>query len=250
MSNYFENNELIDAWLAKRWSMFTSSEDYKLFPNSRQGNELWSTTAKTYIETKVIELTTKMYQRPDMDEVEALRHGKANEYPSFERYVYETKNYSMTYMGDENPIFIPCTKLIGESGGTPDVGNIISADEGTVKIDYGAELKNPVNPAYHFRRLKWRTQWDIKEGYPSAYCQIQDLIRLTGAFGWDFVSHDERQLSKAAQIKIIEVKPDQKFIDNLEIRIELAIKAKYKLLSEHMGTELKNRNDYLNFLKQ
>jgi len=247
MSSYFENNELIDEWLQKRRSRFTSSENYKLLPNSRQGNELWSGTAKTYIETKVIELTTKYYERPEMDEVEALRHGKANEFPSYERYIKETKNYSMTYLGDEIPMFIPCQKLVDESGGTPDVANII---QDTGKIDYGCELKNPVQPAYHFRRLKWKDQYDIKEGYPSAYCQIQDLIRLTGAFGWDFVSHDERQLSKASQIKIIEVKPDRKFIDNLEIRIELAIKAKYKLLSEYMGTELKNRTDYINFLKQ
>lgn len=247
--SYFESNDKTDEWLQKRRSRFTSSENFKLLRGAKQGsNETWSTTSSTYIETKVIELTTKMYQRPEIEEVESLRHGKANEFPSFERYVKETKNHSMTYMGDENPIFIPCKRLTEESGGTPDVGHIISEGE-LIKIDYGCELKNPVNPAFHFRRLAWKTQWDVKEGYPSCYCQIQDLIRLTGAFGWDFVSHDERQLAKSKQIVIIEIKPDQKFIDNLEIRINLAVKEKYKQLSRHMGVELKNRTDYINFIK-
>jgi hypothetical protein len=155
----------------------------------------------------------------------------------------------MTYLGDESPTFIPCKKIIGESGGTPDVANIVlNGDDAT--IDAGCELKNPINPAYHFRRLTWRTMWDVKEGYPSCYAQIQDLLRLTGASTWDFVSHDVRQLSRAKQILIIEVKPDRKFIDNLELRIELAVKEKYKILSKHYGTEIKNRDEFLNFIRQ
>lgn len=251
MSSYFSDSANVDEWFKKRRAKFTSSEISKLLPTSNQrSGELWSTGAWTYIETRVIELTTKMYERPQLDEVEALRHGKAQEYPSYERYIKETKNYSMTYMGDENPMFIPCTTIVGESGGTPDVGNIVTSENNNVKIDYGCELKNPVNPAYHFRRLKWKTQWDLREGYLSCYAQIQDLIRLTSAFGWDFVSHDDRQLGKQNQIKIIEVKPDRKFIDNLELRIQLAVKEKYKMLSEHIGTEVKNKSDYLNFIKQ
>lgn len=251
MRNYFDNTEAIDQWLKQRRSRFTSSENYKLLPTSRQASgQLWSTTADTYIEQKVIELTTKMYSRPDIEEVEALRHGKVNEFPSYERYVQETKNYSMSYLGDENPMFLPCKRLPDESGGTPDVANIISASIEGATINYGCELKNPVNPAYHFRRLAWKNMWDVKEGYPSCYCQIQDLIRITGAFGWDFVSHDDRQLARSKQIVIIEIRPDRKFIDNLEIRIELAIKEKYKLLSKHMGTEIKNRTEFINFVNQ
>jgi hypothetical protein len=248
--SYFDSGDKIDQWLLKRRSKYSSSENWKLLRTSKQPTDiLWSATANTYIEKKVIELTTRMDSRPEMEEVEALRHGKTEEFPSFERYIKETKNYSMTYLGDESPMFIPWAVNPDESGGTPDVANIIQEGE-AVKIDYGCELKNPVNAAYHFRRLRWKSQWDIKEGYPSCYAQIQDLIRINNAFGWDFVSHDNRQLSKAAQIKIIEVRPDRKFIDNLELRIQLAIKEKYKILSEHMGAELKNRNDYLNFINQ
>lgn len=77
---------------------------------------------------------------------------------------------------------------------------------------------------------------------------MQNLMLITGALGCDFVSYDERQLAYSKKIIIIEVKPDRKFIDNLELRIHLAIKEKYKILSDHMGAELKNRQDYLKFI--
>jgi hypothetical protein len=247
--DYPDNDSRIDEWLVKRRGKMTSSENYKLLPTEKQSKDaLWSATAKTYIETKAIEVSTKYFQRPELDEVESLRHGKVNELPGAERYIQETKNYSMTYLGDENPTFIPCKTIVGESGGSPDIVNIVEGAE--THIDYGAEIKNSVNPAFHFRRLSWKDQYDIKEKYLSCYTQIQDLIRLTGAYGWDFISFDERQLSRAKQIKIIEVKPDIKFIDNLEMRIRLAVKEKYKVLSAHMGVELKCKEDYINFINQ
>jgi hypothetical protein len=251
--DYPANDSRIDEWLVKRRCKMTSSENYKLLPTDKQQNgSLWSATAKTYIETKAIEMSTKYFQRPELDEVESLRHGKVNELPAAERYMQETKNYSMTYLGDENPTFIPCQIIVGESGGSPDIVSIVDngIGNGLVNIEYGAEIKNPVNPAYHFRRLSWKDQWDIKEKYISCYTQIQDLIRISGAYGWDFISFDERQLSRAKQIKIIEVKPDRKFIDNLEMRIRLAVKEKYKVFSSHMGTEIKNKEDYVNFINQ
>lgn len=243
--SYFENTDKIDEWYNIRRSRFTSSENYKLLP-TESAKHFFSSGARTYIETKVIELTTKMWQRPELEEVESLLHGKMYELPASERYMQETKNFSMTYMGTENPIFIEDETIKDEAGGTPDMANITASNT----IDYGSEIKCPKNPAYHFRRLKWEDQWDLKEGYLSCYTQIQDLIRITGAFGWDFVSYDERQLAKSKQIKIIEVKPDLKFIDNLEIRIKTAVKEKYKLLSEHMGVELKNRAAYLEFVNK
>lgn len=241
---YFDNDTKIDQWLQKRLSRFTASENFKLLVSN--GTKLFGTGAITYIETKVIELTTSVWQRPEMDNVESLLHGKQYEYPAYERYVRETKNTSMSYLGTDNPLFIPHPRMEEESGGTPDIANITEAGG----IDYLGEVKCPANPAYHFRRLKWRTQFDIKENYLSCYTQMQNLMLITGAFGCDFVSYDERQLAYSKKIIIIEVKPDRKFIDNLELRIQLAIKEKYKILSDHMGSELKNRTDYINFINQ
>lgn len=245
--SYFDNGDKIDKWLIERRGKFSASENYKLLPTEKQSKDrLWSATADTYIEQKVIELTTDYYERPELLEVEALLHGKVNEYPAYERYIRETGNTFMTYLGDENPTFIPCSDMPEESGGSPDIVSITS--EG--KIDYGAEIKNSKNPAYHFRRLKWQSQWDLKEKYIQCYTQIQDLIRVSGAKGWDFISFDSRQKSKAAQIKIIQVKPDMKFINNLELRIRLAVKEKYKIISDHYGYEIKNYSEFLNFINK
>jgi hypothetical protein len=227
--SYFNNDSKIDEWLIKRREKFTSSEVFKLLRNSKQGkDELWSATANTYINDKVIEVMTVYYERPELEEVESLLHGKINQYPAYERYIEETKNYSMTYLGDETPLFYPSKDMPDESGGSPDIVNI--TEGGT--IDFLSEIKNPSNPSYHFKRLDWTTQWDVKEGYLQAYTQIQDLISKTGAHGADFISFDKRQRSKKEQIVIIPIKPDLKFIDNLEMRIQLAVKEKYKILSK------------------
>jgi hypothetical protein len=236
MSNYFEDGDALDEWYKKRRARFTASTNHKLIGTSGAFN--------TYVEEKVIELTTAQWERPELEETKSLLWGKVYEYPAYERYVKETKNYSMTYVGRENPIFYTDKQFVEESGGSPDVANILESGS----IDYGSEIKCPKNPANHFKRLLWRSQWDIKEQYLSCYTQIQNLIKITGAFGWDFISYDERQLSKSKQVVIIEVKPDQKFIDNLEIKIHTAIREKYKLLSKHIGVEIKNKTEFIQYL--
>jgi hypothetical protein len=244
---YFDNDSKIEEWLLIRRAKLTCGENFKLLPASTQSKDrMWSTTALTYIETKAIEMSTSVWERPEMDNVESLLHGKMYEYPAFERYVKETKNYSMNYMGTENPKFIQHPGMEEESGGTPDMVNVTD----TGGIDYLGEIKCPSNPAYHFRRLTWSSQFDIKENYLSCYTQMQNLMLITGAMGCDFISYDERQLSHSKKIKIIEVKPDRKFIDNLELRINLAVKEKYRILSAHMGVELKCKEDYINFINQ
>lgn len=235
-SNYFEGGDALDEWFKKRRGKFTSSANYKTNGTPAAFNG--------YVEEKVVELSTKYYERPELEEVKSLLWGKAYEEPAAERYMKETKNYSMTYIGRENPLFYPDKTMIDECGGSPDMANILI--EGN--IDYGNEIKCPKNPAVHFKRLLWKDQFDIKQNYIQCYTQIQDYIRITGAFGWDFTSYDERQLSKAKQCKIIEVKPDINFINNLEIKLRTAIREKYKLLSKHMGIEIKNKIDWINYL--
>lgn len=238
MSNYFEGGTDFDKWLVKRRGKFTSSVNYKLI--GTQG------AFDTYVEERTIEMSTAQWERPELEFVDSLLWGKVYEEPACNRYIEETKNHSMTYIGRENPIFYFDKKMPEECGGSPDVANILEDS----KIDYLAEIKCPKNPAYHFRRLSWTNQFDIKEKYIQCYTQMQDLMMITGALGCDFVSYDERQLSKAKKIKIIEVKPDQKFMDNLEIKKHTAVREKYKLLSKHMGVEIKNRNEFIQFINQ
>jgi hypothetical protein len=229
----------IDKWFEVRWAKLTASEDYKLFAPVKP-NEKWGAGAITYIEQKAIEAVSVMWERPELEEVKSLLHGKVHEFPAFEDYVKQTRNTSMTYLGSDNPIFIEHEKFKEESGGTPDVVNILK--DGS--IDMGVEIKCPRNPLYHFRRLKWKDQYDLKSGYFSCYVQIQKLMLMTGAKEWHFASFDDRQRYQSKKTKIIQVFPDTNLQNALEIKIEMAIREKYKLISEHYEVDVKNKSDF------
>lgn len=231
----------VDAWFLERHSRFTASENYKLLTTPKKREDYFSEGAWTYIEERAMQSVTDLWERPELDEVASLLWGKVYEYPAYERYVKETKNYNMRYLGLENPIFIKHPHLEDESGGTPDVADI--QDDGSVNAI--AEIKCPKNPIFHFRRLNWTTQWDIKEQYAQVYCQMQHLMMVTGSKESHFVSYDERQAFKSKKIKIIPVYTDQKFQDNLEIRLHQAVKEKYKILSNYLGSEVKCRSDLI-----
>lgn len=223
-------DDALDAWFMSRRSKFTASCNYKLLQGN--GTGIFGAGAMTYIKEKVLEMCTMMWERPEIEEHKTLLHGKMYEYPAYKAYVKANGLYSMKYLGTETPLFLEYEAISGESGGSPDVINLTS----DAKIDVLAEIKCPKNPMYHFERLKWRTQWDIKEGYFSCYCQIQNLMLISGANMAHFVSYDERQLNPSKKIKIIEVFPDKKFQDNLDLRLRMAVKEKYKIYDEYMNS--------------
>jgi hypothetical protein len=226
-----EINDTVDKWYSERWRKFTASENYKLLSNNAKG-EVFGAGAWTYIKQKVLEMATVYWERPELEEVKSLLHGKMYEYPAFERYVTTTRNTEMVYLGTETPLFIEYEPLKGNSGGSPDAI--------TKQIDFGAEIKCPKNPMYHFDRLKWKDQWDISQNYEQAYIQIQNLMMITGAPEWDFVSFDERMRYKDHQIKIITVKPEKRIQDKLHLRLVMAIQKRNELLQEYIGLQNSN----------
>lgn len=229
----------LDQWLLRRWTRFTASEDYKLTIPGK--GEMFGVGAWTYIEQKALEMTTTMQERPELEEAKSILHGKAHEYPAYEEYIHRTHNYDIQYLGEDNPLFYPYQPLAEEAGGTPDSACI--TDAGTISM--GAEIKCPKNPMNHFRRLKWKDQYDVRENYILAYTQCQKLMMCTGAAQWDFVSFDDRQIVREKKIKIIPIYPDKKFQDNLDVRLRCAIKEKYRIISENYGLEVFNRVDFM-----
>lgn len=229
MDNYFSDNGSLDAWHLKRRGKFTSSENHKLIKPGEKGN-VFSIGGITYIETKAVEMITEIWERPELEEVESLRWGKGFELPAFEDYISKTKNYGMEFMGTENPVFMEYEEgnLKEESGGSPD--GVFRDSSGIVLS--GLELKCPKNPLFQFRRLSWKDQFDIKEKYMLVYCQIQHLLMINkSAKEWHFYSYDERIKHKNGRGKLIVVYPDKKFQDNLYLRLEIAVREKYKLLA-------------------
>lgn len=232
----------IEQWHLERRGKFTASEMYKLLIGGK-GGTMFGEGAMSYIEAKAIEMTTTMWERPELEETKSILHGRVHEYPAYQMYVQQTKNFSMEYVGPEDPVFLPYETIPEECGGTPDCVSFSKSGA----VEFGAEIKCPVNPAYHFRRLKWKDQWDVKDGYPLVYAQIQTLLMITNAIEWHFVSFDDRQMYKPSKIKIIPVLPDKKFQDNLEIRLRQAIKEKYRLIGETHGLNIRDRADFIWF---
>lgn len=219
----------VDQWFVARWSKFTASEIYKLIVAN--GTSMFGAGAMTYIKTKALEMATVMWDRPELEEVASLLHGKVHEYPAFQATVATTGYHSLRYLGSETPIFLEYEPLANESGGSPD--SLSLREDATV--DIVAELKCPKNPMYHFERLKWKTQWDVKEKYIACYAQLQFLLMITEAPLGLFVSFDDRQVNKSKKTKVIDILPDKKFQDNLDLRIRMAIKEKYRIFEEYMN---------------
>lgn len=222
--------DVVDKWLVQRWTKFTSSEIHKLLNGGSKPGDIFGAGAMTYIKKKALEMSTVVEEKYELDEVEACLHGKVYERPAYEWYINTTRDFTMHHMGSESPIFLDYEPLLGESGGSPDALSL--RDDATVKKF--AEIKCPKNSMYHFDRLVWVSQWDLKEKYLSCYAQMQHLFMITKAESADFVSFDDRQARKEKKGKIIEVFPDKKFQDNLDIRIRLAIKEKYRIYEKHM----------------
>ncbi len=211
----------IDRWHLQRHSCFTASMIFKLVPSN--GTTMFTSTGWTYIQEKAIETMTVLYERPEMEFVEPLMHGKAYEEHAFHHYVELSKNYNMRHFGGENPVYLEHNEY---SGGSPDG----LMGEGAI-IHKGLELKCPFNSKNHFKYLQMKDMWDLKEKKPEYYAQVQFLMLITKAPSWDFGSYDERFRDESKKMKIIEVLPDKKFTDHLEVKIEMAQKEKLKIIS-------------------
>ncbi len=220
----------LDQWHLQRWSKFTASENYKLLVSG--GVNMFSQGGYSYIRTKVLQMTTNMWERPYLDEVESLLHGKVHEYPAYKALVADTKYQNLIYLGEEHPLFLEYEPLKGESGGSPDSISLRS----DATVDIVAEIKCPKDSMKHFDRHSWVTMWDVKEKYIQAYTQIQNLMMITGAELGLFVSYDDRQKEVRKKIKIIDILPDKKFQDNLDVRIRMAVKEKYRIYNEYMNS--------------
>lgn len=215
-----------DQWYVDRWGKFTASEIYKILSSGR-GSDMFGAPAKEYIRQKAIENMSVMWERPELEFVKAILHGRAHEYPAFEAYKSVSRNYSMQYFGSDNPVFI---RFNEDSGGSPD-GIIGSAKN----VTWGLELKCPKNPGIHLDHMEMANQYDLEAYNLSYYAQIQFNLMVTKAEGWHFVSYDERYRAPHMKIKILDVFPDRRFQDNLEIRLRMAIRHRNEIISRHLG---------------
>jgi hypothetical protein len=215
-----------DQWFLERHGKFTASEIGKLLSKGSV-SEMFGKGAITYIRQKAIEEMTVLWERPELESVKSLLHGKAHELPAYEMYKRVTKNYSMRYFGSDAPLFL---RFNNDSGGSPD--GLMGNDE----IVYcGLEVKCPKNSHIHYDYLEMNDQWDLKLYNIDYYSQIQFLLMITRANEFHFCSFDDRFIDKKKKIKVIEILPDKKFHDNLEVRIQMAIKMKKAIVERQFN---------------
>src|SRR3954470_16749909 len=115
-----DKDSAIDEWFIARWTKFTASENYKLLQSGTAG-AIFGSGALSYIKQKALEMSTQMWERPELEEHKALLHGKMYEYPAYKAYIETTKNYNMKFLGTDTPMFMEYDKLPNECGGSPDV---------------------------------------------------------------------------------------------------------------------------------
>lgn len=215
-----------DQWFLDRHGKFTASEIGKLLSKGT-GAKMFGTGALTYIKQKAIEKMTVLWERPELEQVKSLLHGKAHEFPGYEMYKKVTRNYSMRYFGSDAPLFL---SFNDDSGGSPD--GLMGESS---KVYCGLELKCPKNSHIHYDYCKMKDQWDLKEYNEDYYAQIQFLLKITNAEEFHFCSFDDRFIDPPKKIKIIPILPDKKFLDNLEIRIQMAVKMRNEIVAEQFG---------------
>lgn len=215
-----------DKWFLDRHGMFTASEIGKLLSKGT-GSNMFGAGALSYIRAKAIERMTDLWERPEMDSIKSILHGKMYEAPAFEMYKQSTKNYSMRYFGTDEPLFLQYDE---DSGGSPD--GIMG--EGT-KIHLGLELKCPKNSHIHLDYFSFKNQYDLMDYNTDYYAQIQFLLMITGADVFHFCSFDDRFKAPRMKIKVLDVLPDRKFQDNLEIRLRMAVKERDKIVDSFIS---------------
>lgn len=221
----FDTIESKDKWFLDRHGKFTASEIGKLLSKG-SGAQMFGTGAMTYIRQKAIEVMTVLWERPELDSVKSLLHGKVHEYPAYEMYKKVSGNHSMRYFGTETPLFL---HYDNDSGGSPD--GIMGEGE---KIYCGLEVKCPKNSNVHFDYLEFKDQWDLRGYNMDYYAQIQFLLMITKADHFHFCSFDDRFIDYKKKTKVIDVLPDKKFQDNLEVRLQMAIKMRNALIERQL----------------
>lgn len=215
-----------DKWFLERWSRFSSSEIGKLLSKG-SGENTFGSGALTYIRQKAIESLTVMWEKPYLEYLKPLLHGKVHELPAFQSYQALTRNFSMRYFGSEEPLYLAYNE---ESGGSPD--GLMGKGE---VIHWLLELKCPLNSSVHFDYLQMKDQFDLLEYNRDYYAQTQFNLMITKAPGAHFYSFDDRFKNPKLKGKIIEISPDKKFQDNLDVRLKMAVKEKYRIIEELMS---------------
>lgn len=218
-----ESSVMKDKWFQDRLGKFTASKIDVIMHGGTKG-AIFGQGALTYIKQKAIEKETFYWENPKLEYVKGFLHGKMYEEPAFNAYVEYTKNTSMRYMGTVDPLFFDYD---ANSGGSPD--GILG--EGLV-IHGGLELKCPEQSTVHWDYLEFKDQWALKAYNPEYYGQVQFLMMIFKVNTWHWASFDERFKNDKLRLKVLEIKKDNSYCDELDIRISQGAKVREQMIED------------------
>ena len=216
-----------ETWLKLRRGKFTGSEFFKLMKGGTrpmtdeeieiailQKNKrrtvyiLFGDGAMTYIYTILDEIIT-LHDFNDFgrtfDGSKVTEWGHINEPGAREYFEIETG------LKTETVGFIQLAEFFGSS---PD----FICENGI------GEIKCPFNPVNHTANIFLKNEYDLKEAHYDYYIQMQIEMIACGKEKGFFVSFDPLKANKKLQIKIIEVKKDEKLCDEIWMRYNEAVK--------------------------
>ena len=209
--------EIRADWLAQRMGRFTASQFYRLMTCINK-SEL-PDGAKTYVNETVAECLVIPGSSDGYVSAE-MQWGIDNEAAAVAAFVAAT-GLSVSAHGS-NQVFI---EYGDHAGATPD-GMMINA---------GLELKCPKSVT-HLGYLKIKTTEDLKSICPNYYWQVQGSMMITGLKRWYFASYDPRFVDAQHQLHIVEIVANEADIEQLKIRLAMAIVLK-KFLLEQLGVK-------------
>lgn len=206
-----------NEWLEQRKGRFTSSEYGRLmgYEDNPAYQQKLTKGGITYAYEKYLEAITT--EKESISSA-AIEHGNEFEAEAAERFMEETGIELINYGKEQE--FIPFGSHLGC---TPD---------GLIGDLGGFESKCPNSKTHDTYLNEITDQETFKAVCNNYYWQIQGSMYVTNRKFWYFVSYDPRMRNPEEQILILKVERNEKDIENLKNRLQLAIGYKLSLLKK------------------
>lgn len=218
----------VDKWKLEKHGKFSASNIFKLMMPGK-GGEAFSVGGLTYIEEVAQEAYT-IYTDDENLETYDMRMGKIREPQAAKYYQHLLKGVpNIEYYGGSNPLF---KHYCPDSGASPDC--LVWKD--STSVSWGAEFKCPKRGTHWDYLMKIKDDVDLKMASAQYYGQCQMGMLAFDTDLWHWCSYNEYYTLAKDKMLIIEVKRDKTYIENLKIRLKMAVKKKWELIEQ-----MKNR---------
>lgn len=203
-----------EEWHELRRGRFTASEIHRLM-----GMKGLNKGGETYVWEKVAETLGA-----EMPEVKTYAMERGIELEPEAKQYYSTA-YIVTI--EEQPFIV--APWCNDAGCSPD--GIVTYKSKVGIVQYGIEIKCPINPVNQLRRFRYKNQASLASEEPDIYWQCMMCMAVTEFPSWDFISYYPG-LSESYKMRVLTIFRDDVEIKLLKQRINEAVEMKRKILQE------------------